>query len=199
MSIEKNILEEDLLRADMYEFISNLLKVEPTEDFVEMISKLQTDDTGIGKNIQTLSLLAKKMSVSQIKEEYFSLFIGVGRGEFLPYASYYLTGFLNEKPLANLRQDMQMIGIKRNDNVKEPEDHISILFDMMSGLIRGNFNNRYFSLSEQYTFFKKHIEPWSEHFFQDLEVSKNAVFYSPVGTIGKNFLSIEIESFKMEK
>ena len=99
MSIEKNILEEDLLRADMYEFISNLLKVEPTEDFVEMISKLQTDDTGIGKNIQTLSLLAKKMSVSQIKEEYFSLFIGVGRGEFLPYASYYLTGFLNENLL----------------------------------------------------------------------------------------------------
>ena len=71
-----------------------------------MISKLQTDDAGIGKYIHILSHLAKNMSVSRIKEEYFGLFIGVGRGELLPYASYYLTGFLNEKPLANLRQDM---------------------------------------------------------------------------------------------
>jgi TorA maturation chaperone TorD len=80
------------------------------------------------------------------------MFIGVGRGEILPFASYYLTGFLNDKPLANLRSDMAKIGIVRVEGVKEPEDHIASLFDMMSGLIRGHFG-RSFSIGEQAEFF----------------------------------------------
>ncbi|MGB0756514.1 MAG: TorD/DmsD family molecular chaperone, partial [Candidatus Puniceispirillaceae bacterium] len=121
---------------------------------------------------------------------------GVGRGELLPYCSYYLTGFLNEKPLANLRKDMAQIGMARADDVKDPEDHIASLCDMMAGLITGAFG-RPFSVSEQANFFNKHLAPWAGLFFSDLEAAKTAVFYAPVGTMGRIFMDIESQAFSM--
>ena len=189
--------EEDELRAQLYEFLATLLRVEPTDAVVKKVAELTGDDTPIGKASATLAHLGRQMDGSAVRAEYVDLFIGVGRGELLPYCSYYLTGFLNEKPLANLRQDMAAIGIVRADGVKDPEDHIASLCDMMAGLIRGQFN-RSFTLAEQASFFKKHLAPWAGLFFSDLESAKNAVFYSPVGSIGKAFMGIESKSFDME-
>ena len=67
------------------------------------------------------------------------LTLEIGRGELVPFASYYRTGFLNEKPLAKLRGDMARLGIARAESVKEPEDHIAALCEMMAGLITGAF------------------------------------------------------------
>jgi TorA maturation chaperone TorD len=92
---------------------------------------------------------------------------------------------------------MAAIGIVRAEGVKDPEDHIASLCDMMAGLIRGQFS-RSFTLAEQASFHKKHLAPWAELFFSDLESAKNAVFYAPVGTIGKAFMDIESKSFDME-
>ena len=189
--------EEDELRAQLYEFLATLLRVEPTDALVEQVANLSGDDTPIGQASSTLAHLAQKMDGTSVRNEYVDLFIGVGRGELLPYCSYYLTGFLNEKPLAKLRQDMAAIGIARADGVKEPEDHIASLCDMMAGLIRGQFS-RSFTLAEQASFFKKHLAPWASLFFNDLESAKNAVFYAPVGSIGKVFMDIESKSFDME-
>ena len=189
--------EEDQLRAQVYEFLATLLRVEPTDALVKQVSKLSGDDTPIGQASATLAHLAQHIDGQAIRTEYVDLFIGVGRGELLPYCSYYLTGFLNEKPLAKLRQDMAAIGIVRADGVKEPEDHIASLCDMMAGLIRGQFS-RSFTLAEQASFFKKHLAPWADLFFNDLETAKNAVFYAPVGSIGKAFMDIESKSFDME-
>lgn len=180
----------------MYSFLAALLRVEPQDNLLASVSQISGDDTPIGKATGTLSYLAKEMDVATIRNEYVDLFIGVGRGELLPYCSYYLTGFLNEKPLANLRQDMASIGIARAENVKDPEDHIASLCDMMAGLILGNFGRPY-SLQEQATFFKKHIAPWAGLFFADLEAAKSAVFYAPVGTIGRIFMDIESQAFDM--
>ena len=191
------VSEEDDLRAKLYEFLATLLRVEPTDAVVQQVSKLSGDDTPIGQASATLAHLAKQMDGTAVRAEYVDLFIGVGRGELLPYCSYYLTGFLNEKPLANLRQDMAAIGIVRAEGVKDPEDHIASLCDMMAGLIRGQFS-RSFTLAEQASFHKKHLAPWAELFFSDLESAKNAVFYAPVGTIGKAFMDIESKSFDME-
>ena len=191
------ISEEDDLRAQLYEFLATLLRVEPTDAVVEQVANLSGDDTSIGQASSTLAHLAQKMDGTSVRNEYVDLFIGVGRGELLPYCSYYLTGFLNEKPLAKLRQDMAAIGIARADGVKEPEDHIASLCDMMAGLIRGQFS-RSFTLAEQASFFKKHLAPWASLFFNDLESAKNAVFYAPVGSIGKVFMDIESKSFDME-
>ena len=191
------VSEEDELRAQLYEFLATLLRVEPTDAVVKQVADLSGDDTPIGQASSTLAHLAQKMDGTSVRNEFVDLFIGVGRGELLPYCSYYLTGFLNEKPLAKLRQDMAAIGIARADGVKEPEDHIASLCDMMAGLIRGQFS-RSFTLAEQASFFKKHLAPWAGLFFNDLESAKNAVFYAPVGSIGKVFMDIESKSFDME-
>ena len=195
LSIE--ITEEDGLRADMYDFIASLLRTEPSDELIEQVELLQGDKSPIGSACLTLAHLAKTLDNGLIRNEYVSLFIGVGRGEILPFASYYLTGFLNDKPLANLRSDMNAIGIRRADGVKEPEDHIASLFDMMSGLIRGRFGRRY-SIAEQATFFRKHIEPWADLLMRDIEAAKTVVFFAPVGTIGRAFLEIESQAFSMD-
>jgi len=191
-----NINEEDQLRADMYSFLANLLRAEPDEKLVKQLTILNSDDSPIGKSIKTLSKLATSLDLPTIRDEYVKIFVGVGRGEILPFASYYLTGFLKDKPLANLRQDMQEIGIKLADNVKEPEDHIASIFDMMSGLILDKFEKKH-SITDQKDFFNKHLAPWVDLLMRDIESSKIAVFYSPIGTIGKEFMEIERASFSM--
>ena len=192
-----NINEEDQLRADMYSFLANLFRSEPNSELINQLKVLESDDTPIGKSIKTLSKLASSLDLPTIRDEYERIFVGVGRGEILPFASYYLTGFLKDKPLAKLRQDMEKIGIKLEENVKEPEDHIASIFDMMAGLIIGKFNKK-FSIAEQRDFFNKHLAPWVGLLMRDIEGSKIAVFYSPVGTIGKEFMEIERASFSMD-
>jgi len=194
---ENLINNEDQLRADMYSFLANLLRAEPSSELVNQITKLESDDSPIGKSIKTLSKLASSLDLPTIRDEYVRIFIGVGRGEILPFASYYLTGFLKDKPLAKLRSDMKEIGIELAENVKEPEDHIASLFDMMSGLILGKFSKK-FSIGEQRDFFNKHLAPWVDLLMRDIESSRIAVFYSPIGTIGREFMEIERSSFSMD-
>ena len=192
-----SVSEEDALRADMYDFLASLLRKEPSDDLIAKVAQLSGDDTPIGRASAVLAHLANTMDNGLIRNEYVEMFIGVGRGEILPFASYYLTGFLNDKPLANLRAEMMEIGIVRVDGVKEPEDHIASLFDMMSGLIQGQFGKT-FTIAEQAKFFNKHIEPWAGLLMRDIEAAKTVVFYAPVGTIGKTFLEIESAAFSMD-
>jgi len=191
------INNEDQLRADMYSFLANLLRAEPSAELVNQLTKLESDESPIGRSIKTLSKLASSLDLPTIRDEYVRIFIGVGRGEILPFASYYLTGFLKDKPLAKLRNDMKEIGIQLAENVKEPEDHIASLFDIMSGLILGKFSKK-FSIGEQKDFFNKHLAPWVDLLMRDIESSRIAVFYSPIGTIGREFMEIERSSFSMD-
>ena len=114
----------------------------------------------------------------------------------LPYASYYLTGFLLEKPLANLRGDMAALGIQTSGISKEPEDHIAYLCEIMHGLITGAFNEPA-SLETQKIFFMTHMAPWAGQFFTDLEGAELATLYMPVGTIGRLFMAIEAQAFEL--
>jgi TorA maturation chaperone TorD len=158
---------------------------------------LSGDDTEFGKAFSALARIAGKIDEHEAGEEYDGLFIGLGRGELLPYGSYYLTGFLNEKPLAKLRNDLRALGIQRREAVCEPEDHIGSLMEMMAGLISGRYGKPA-SIETQRDFFMAHIEPWAEHFFQDLEAARLSRFYQPVGTIGRLFMEIEKSAFAME-
>ena len=194
---ENSISEVDKIRSDMYLFLSGVLQREPSDNLVGEYNNLDGDKTRIGKAFNILSDLSKKVSPSDIRNEYQNLFIGVGRGELLPFGSFYITGFLHDKPLASIRRDLNAMGIKRGDDFKEPEDHIACLCEIMSGMIIGEYG-KYFPVPEQKSFFTKHIQPWAEHFFTDLEGAKSAIFYSPVGTIGKSFMKIEEEAFLMD-
>ncbi|MFY9210263.1 MAG: molecular chaperone TorD family protein [Aestuariivita sp.] len=190
------IAEEDRLRADFYNFLGLLLAGPPDQMVLDQCAGLGGDETDLGQAIATMSRVAKASKPQTVVREFNALFIGLGRGELLPYASYYLTGFLNEKPLAQLRSDMVVRGITRAQNVYEPEDNIASLMEMMAGMIVGRFGAPA-TLEAQKTFWAKHIGPWAGHFYSDLEAAKNSVFYASVGTAGRVFMDIEREAFRM--
>jgi TorA maturation chaperone TorD len=190
-----NIDEADLLRAQCYSLLAQLLVRQPDGSLLARVAALKGDDTPFGGALSRLAAAARTDEAAA-EREYFALFIGVARGELVPYASYYLTGFLNEKPLAKLRADMQALGIARKTDVKEPEDHIASICEMMAGLIAGSFGAPA-DLAAQRAFYDKHLAPWAGKFFADLEKAQAADLYRPVGEIGQLFLAIEAEAFGM--
>lgn len=187
---------EDQARSQLYDFLGLLLAKPADAELLRQIAALDGDDTLLGGALATLARVAGVTTPETAEREFNALFIGLGRGELLPYASYYLTGFLNEKPLARLRQDMAERGIERAQDKREPEDNIASLMEMMGGMILGRFG-KVTSAAGQKTFFKAHIEPWAVHFFADLEKSGTSVFYGAVGTLGRQFMEIETQAFDM--
>lgn len=190
------IAEEDRLRADLYNFLGLLLAAPPDPLLLDQAASLSGDGTDLGQSIDTLARVAKVSKAAGVEREFHNLFIGVGRGELLPYASYYLTGFLNEKPLAMLRQDMARMGLTRAPNVFEPEDNMASLLEMMASIIVGRFGPAE-DLERQKEFWNKYLGPWADHFFTDLEGAKTSVFYAAVGRTGRAFMEIEKEAFRM--
>ena len=188
--------EEDRMRADLYGFLSALLATPPARHLLDRTANLTGDDTDMGQAFAALAAIARGLTPAAVEREFTDLFIGLGRGEILPYASFYLTGFLNEKPLASLRKDMAALSIRRAANIYEPEDNIASVMEMMGGLIAGRFGAPA-PVARQREFFNRHVAPWAGHFFADLEAAKGSVFYAPVGTIGRHFMAIEREGFRM--
>ena len=191
-----NLADEDAARAQCYTLLAHLLHAPPSQALLDVVRGLQSDRSELGHALGALASVAQQTTPAAAEREYSALFIGVARGELLPYASYYLTGFLHEKPLADLRGDMARLGIGRREDVKEPEDHIASLCEMMAGLITGAFGEPV-SLAEQQKFFTRHLASWAPRFFEDLQAAKAAVLYMPVGRIGRLFMTIEAESFGM--
>lgn len=187
---------EDRLRADFYNFLGLLLSGPPDQMVLNQVANLSGDETDLGRAIGGMARVARVTKPATAEREFNALFIGLGRGELLPYASYYLTGFLNEKPLAQLRGDMAARGITRAQNVYEPEDNIASLMEMMAGMIVGRFGAPA-SLNDQKTFWMRHIGPWANHFYTDLEAAEHSVLYASVGTAGRVFMEIERDGFRM--
>jgi len=191
------LAEEERLRAEAYLLLARLLSRPPDQPSLSHLAALEGDGSELGTGIGALARVAQATSPKAAEREFNALFIGVGRGELLPYASYYLTGFLNEKPLARLRAHLAQLGIARDPDIKEPEDHIATLCDVMAGLITGSFGEP-LSLADQEAFFNTHLATWAGHFFTDLEAAEGSLFYAPVGKIGRAFMTIEIEGFRLD-
>jgi TorA maturation chaperone TorD len=187
---------EDLSRAHLYRLLGRLLAAPPDGALLDLAAGLVGDDGEIGRALEALAARAAATTPEAASREYHELFIGIGRGELVPYASFYLTGFLHERPLARLRGDMARLGIARAEEVREPEDHVAALCEMMAGLIDGAFGEP-LGLDGQKRFFDAHLEPWAGRFFEDLEKAQAAAFYVPVGTIGRALVSIERAAFDM--
>ena len=191
-----DISEEDALRGQCYALLARVLSAPPNDEMLALVAGLKGDESELGQALSALAEVARHTTIQRIDDEYHELFIGVGRGELVPFGSYYLTGFLHEKPLANLRQDMGRLGIAQADDVHEPEDHIASVCEMMFGLIEGSFGSPV-PLTEQRRFFEAHLGSWAPKFFEDLEAAKAAVFYMPVGRIGRLFMQVENAAFEM--
>lgn len=191
------IKEEDRLRAQMYRLLARVLVRQPDGGMLSRIAAIGGDEgSDLGQALHSLARAAAASEPSTVEDEFNDLFVGVGRGELMPYGSYYLTGFVYEKPLARLRDDMARLGIARAEGVREPEDNIASLCEMMAGLIEGDFGAPA-DLATQRAFFDSHIGPWAGQFFADLESAKAARFYMPVGTVGRVFMAIEATAFEM--
>lgn len=190
------LAQEDRMRADLYAFLGALLAAPPDAALLTKSAALTGDESELGRAVHALSRVASAATPAAVESEYNALFIGVGRGELLPYGSYYLTGFLNEKPLAALRDDMKALAIDRAPGVFESEDHIASLFEMMAGMITGRFGSPV-PLERSRDFFNRHVGNWANHFFSDLQSARNSVFYVPVGSVGHAFMDIEREAFRM--
>ena len=129
----------DAARAQEYALLATLLSSAPSTALLEQIAQLHGDATPLGRAHATLAEAASVAAVSEVEREYFDLFVGLGRGELLPYASYYLTGFLHERPLSRLRDDLAALGIERVESNFEPEDHAATLCEIMAGLAVARF------------------------------------------------------------
>jgi TorA maturation chaperone TorD len=184
----------DTARAQEYALLAGLLMRAPDASLLSKLSALRGDASPLGLAHAALAEAAERTTVEKIEREYFELFIGLGRGELMPYGSYYLTGFLHERPLARLREDLSRIGIVRAEGIVEPEDHAGILCEIMSGLASRRLPAP--SGSDR-LIFEKHMAPWIGRFFTDMENAAAADFYRRLGTLGRVYIEIETEGFDM--
>ena len=188
--------EEDQSRSALYRLLGRTLIAPPDASARSALCGLQGDDSPLGQALNALAAEAAQGD-HDLEREYHDLFIGLGRGELVPYGSYYLTGFLNEKPLALLRRDMVRLGIARRESVREPEDHVGAVLEMMAGLIDGSFAVDPGDVGAQQQFFATHVEPVAPRFFADLEQAEATRFYRPVARVGRLFLEVEASAFQM--
>lgn len=193
--------EIDRLRAGEYALLAVLFGRAPDAGLLDRLTNLKGDNTEMGLARVALADAASKTNEHAVSREYFDLFVGVGRGELLPYASWYLTGFLMERPLARVRGDLEKLGIERDGNRAEPEDHLAILLDVMAGLARGDLGPRDADsaqrLEMQRAFFDAHIKPWALRMFADTETCKRSEFYRAAALYGRVFIELESEAFKL--
>jgi|GEM_PF-428015 len=183
-------------RAGGYGLLAALLRAAPDAALLAVLRQYdQPEGSGedaVARSLRLLALAARQPQGSHLEDEYHNLFIGLGRGELVPFGSWYLTGFLMEKPLSVLRADLVALGFERQPEVREPEDHIAALLEVMSLLIQDDVEHQ-----TQQQFFQRHLEPWVDRFFNDLEHAESACFYRAVGRFGHSFIDLESRYFAM--
>lgn len=184
---------EEQARADTYRLLALLLAAPPSAELLGLLQAIEPGSGPMAEPWEALRAAARQADPQRLREEYQDLFIGLGRGELNPYASWYLTGFLMEKPLADLRRDLSGLGYGRRQEVSEPEDHIAALCEVMSLLI----GERRLQFAAPQRFFDAYIGNWAGRFFHDLEQAQSAGFYRVVGRLGTEFIGIEQQYFSM--
>lgn len=186
------------MRAAVYELLGSLLAKQPEDETLQRlrnIGEIDVSDGQIAMGWELMKQASLKFDQEAVHDEYFSLFLGVGRGELVPFGSWYITGFLMEKPVAVLRSELIRLGIERQDGVVESEDHIAALCDAMALIIR---NSDEIPLATQQEFFNDHLSPWVGRFFNDMQNAKAAHFYRSVGFFGESFFEFEQQLLDMQ-
>ena len=185
-----------LTRSHTYALLAAFLAAPPNRALLEQVAAIDLDasdpDSRFGDAWQALRDAAAAATPEALDDEYHALFIGLGRGELVPYGSWYLTGFMMDKPLAALRADLAGLGFERSERVSETEDHACALLEVMAML-----GSEAGELGIQRRFFSCHLEPWMARFFRDLRDAKSADFYRALGELGRRFIEFEREYLSM--
>jgi TorA maturation chaperone TorD len=193
-------LDEETARAEVYGLLSELYYAPPSPQMLEALRVAVTEAPAAGAFLEEpwreVVALARAMGNDGIAAEYDGLFGGVGKPEVYLFGSHYVSGFLNDKPVARLRTDLAALGLEREDSVTETEDHIACLCEVMRYLIAGD-DVAVANLTRQREFFAVHIQPWVNTLCDTIERHPKARFYAAVANFTRAFISVEIQGFDM--
>ena len=193
-------LDEETARAEVYGLLAALFYAPPTTGLLAQLRVAVTEAPTAGGFLEepwrALVGAARDMSDDAIQAEYDGLFGGVGKPEVFLYGSHYLSGFLNEKPLVKLRDDLADLGLARDEAMSETEDHIACLCEVMRYLIAGD-DVAVSNLARQQAFFARHIQPWAEQLCDTLATHPKARFFAALAGFTRAFLSVEVQGFDL--
>ena len=203
MEFSRTLSQEDAARADFYALLARLFYGAPDKNLLEQLATAEgitaeTSQSALAEAWRTLCETAASANADAVGEEYETLFIGVGKPEVLPFGSFYLAGFLMEKPLAELRTTLARMGLAKPAGVVEPEDHFSALCEVMRYLIQNASISAAESLGEQRAFYNKHFGTWNVAFCNAVEQAQHAAFYKAVACFAREFLVIEVMAFEID-
>lgn len=194
-------LDEETARAELYGLISELFYAAPRAELLAQLRVAATEAPSAGGFLEEpwrqLVGAAREMDDASIQKEHDALFGGVGKPEVYAYASHFLTGFLNEKPLAHLRTDLAALGLGRDDaTMSETEDHVSYVFEVMRFLVAGD-DVSVSNLTQQAKFFAAHVQTWLPAFCDAVQATPRARFYRALAELTRAFVSVEAQGFDM--
>ena len=195
-----NTLDEETARSEIYGLLAGVLYATPAIELIAQIRASATDAPAAGAFLEepwrNFVGVTRSMSDQAIKDEYETLFGGVGKPEIYLYGSHYLSGFLNEKPLARLRTELKSLGLERSEVMSDTEDHFAYLCEVMRYLIAGE-DVAVANLTRQREFFSTHIQPWATLMCDDIQSNSKANFYASLAEFIRAFMGIEAQGFDM--
>lgn len=198
--VRSNALDEETARAELYGLLALLFYAAPTAEVLSQLQVAATETPAAGAYLEepwrALVGLARTLSAADIAAEYDALFGGVGKPEVYLYGSHYLSGFLNEKPLARLRTELASLGLEREDAMAETEDHIAFLCEVMRYLIAGD-DVTVSNLTRQQAFFGSYMQPWALQMCDALQAHPKARFYAALAELTRMFVAVEAQGFDM--
>ena len=193
-------LDEETARAEVYGLLAALYYAPPEPSLLESLRIAVTEAPAAGGFLEepwrALVGVAREMSDEAIADEYDALFGGVGKPEVYLFGSHYISGFLNEKPLARLRTDLATLGLTRGDEMPETEDHVAYLCEVMRYLIAGD-DVAVANLTRQSQFFATHVQPWTGALCDAIAAHPKARFYARLAGFTHAFLAVEVQGFDM--
>lgn len=191
---------EDQARADLYALLARLLLAAPDDDLLRELASLQLPPfptRPLDCAWTALAQAAQRLPHDAVRDEYGALFTSIGSPLLNPFASLYIAGFINEKPLVRLRSDLAQLGLARRSGSRELEDHLGALCETMRILIEGAGARAPQPLEVQRQVFSTHIAPWYERFLHDMRNAQGADFYRQVADLADVFLDIEAQAFEV--
>lgn len=195
-----NTLDEETARSEIYGLIAGVLYASPAIELIAQIRVAVTDAPAAGAFLEepwrNFVGVARSMTDQAIKAEYEALFGGVGKPEIYLYGSHYLSGFLNEKPLARLRTNLSQLGLERSEVMTDTEDHFAYLCEVMRYLIAGD-DVAVANLTKQREFFSTHIQPWANQMCDAIQNNSKANFYAALAELVRAFMGVEAQGFDM--
>ncbi|WP_048441604.1 molecular chaperone [Caenimonas sp. SL110] len=193
-------LDEETARAEIYGLLAQLFYARPSPDLLSALRVAATESPAAGAFLEEpwrdVVTRAREMSDEAIGLEHDTLFEGVGKPDIYLYGSHYLAGFLNEKPLARLRDDLAELGLARDEAMPDTEDNIAYLFEVMRYLIAGD-DVAVANLTRQSAFYAAHLQPWVLDFCDAVTAHPKARFYAALAAFTRAFIGVETQGFDM--